>query len=674
MFPVFFEASSGKAQTALDTSFINKELKQIDKLLESNVDSAGEKIKRCKTNCLKNNYFVGLTKALLQLARYYTLKGKTDSSLVYLPQAIAEVQKTKDTTLLINSYLFYARNLATASKYETAISQVLIAQKYAENQRNFKLKIKVFHDLGYIYSAMNLHSKAIQYFSKGLYISKINKDTFNFANISARLGGEFNYIKLYDSSLFYNLQGLSYFKKLNHKRGIGASMVNLASTYTALHLYDKATEITKQAIKLRTELGDNYAVTMLKVNLTDCYYAKQDYNQALELAKECENLVKTQNESELILQNFNSLKKIYRKLNNNERSYFYSEKYIDYKDSIFEATNFKTLNELQVKYEAEKNEREIKLLQVENQNKEQQANTERKSRNIIIVAVSLVALLIGFFTLLLLNRFRIIKKQNNIIARQKHIVEEKHKEITDSITYAKHLQQAILPPQEYINQYLPHNFVLYKPKDIVAGDFYWMEVIGNLIFIAAADSTGHGVPGAMVSVVCSNALNRTVKEFKETQTGKILDKTRELVIETFEKSQSEVKDGMDISLLCIDNSLKKIFWSGANNPLWYIQSNELKVITANKQTIGKTDNPHPFTTHEIPYQENTLFYLFTDGFADQFGGPKGKKFKYKQFLDILLNNHNLPLAQQASLLNQTFNDWKGVFEQVDDMCVIGVKI
>ncbi|MBX3163077.1 MAG: SpoIIE family protein phosphatase [Bacteroidetes bacterium] len=267
-----------------------------------------------------------------------------------------------------------------------------------------------------------------------------------------------------------------------------------------------------------------------------------------------------------------------------------------------------------------------------------------------------------------------VQQRTAEVVKQKHLVEEKQKEILESITYAKRLQQAILPPQEYINKFVPQHFILYKPKDIVAGDFYWSENVGDLFFIAAADSTGHGVPGAMVSVVCSNALNRTVLEFGVTEPGKILDKARELVIETFVKSSSEVKDGMDISLLCIDLKNKNIFWSGANNPLWYVQNNELKEIKADKQPIGKTENPKPFTTHQIDYKENTMFYLFTDGLADQFGGEKGKKFKYKPFADMLLNNSHLQQEQQAEIIDKVFSDWKGALEQVDDVCVIGVRV
>jgi serine phosphatase RsbU (regulator of sigma subunit) len=275
----------------------------------------------------------------------------------------------------------------------------------------------------------------------------------------------------------------------------------------------------------------------------------------------------------------------------------------------------------------------------------------------------------------------IAEKQKDIAEEQKHLLQEKQTEIIESITYAKRLQEAILPPFAFIDSNIKNNFILYKPKDIVAGDFYWAENIGDLFFIAAADSTGHGVPGAMVSVVCSNALNRSVKEFNLTETGKILDKTKELVVETFEKSTSEVKDGMDISLLCIDTKNKKVFWSGANNPLWYVCSSkeieshtELVEVKADKQPIGKTDKVNPFTTHEIEYKENTTFYLFTDGFADQFGGPNGKKFKYKPFAEILVQNVNKTPSEQSAILAEKFEAWKGELEQVDDVCIIGVKI
>ena len=260
------------------------------------------------------------------------------------------------------------------------------------------------------------------------------------------------------------------------------------------------------------------------------------------------------------------------------------------------------------------------------------------------------------------------------IEEQKELVEEKQKDILDSITYAKRLQDAILPPVSFIKKFLPDSFLVYKPKDIVAGDFYWMERSDDNILIAAADCTGHGVPGALVSVVCSNALNRTVKEFHITEPGKILDKVRELVLETFEKSESNVQDGMDISLCCINIKTKEVQWSGAYNSLWYIQNGAIHEVSADKQPIGKNDKPVPFNTHKLNLQKGDTLYLFTDGYADQFGGPKGKKFKYKQMEELLLANASKPMDEQKDVLENTLEKWKGTLEQVDDILIIGIRV
>jgi serine phosphatase RsbU (regulator of sigma subunit) len=233
------------------------------------------------------------------------------------------------------------------------------------------------------------------------------------------------------------------------------------------------------------------------------------------------------------------------------------------------------------------------------------------------------------------------------------------------------------------------------------------DQFSNLILFAAADCTGHGVPGAMVSVVCSNALNRAVKEFNLTEPGLILDKTRELVLETFARSEGEVKDGMDISLCALNTKTMELKWSGAHNPLWIISGEEemseeeiiishsgsikessvpyaakiqnqiLKEIKPDKQHIGKTDNPLPFKTHSIQLKKEDLIFLFTDGFTDQFGGESssaGKKYKSKRLKEILLKNAHLPIYQQKAELSRELATWKGDMEQTDDICVIGVRI
>jgi serine phosphatase RsbU (regulator of sigma subunit) len=319
--------------------------------------------------------------------------------------------------------------------------------------------------------------------------------------------------------------------------------------------------------------------------------------------------------------------------------------------------------------------------------------------NEILINGGLLTATVALFTILLIQmRTNLTKKEiiarlslaesNKQLEEQKKIVEEKNKDIQDSITYAKRIQRAILPPDDLINTYLKNYFVLYRPKDIIAGDFYWFyhhppimqkgKMVED-IFIAAADCTGHGVPGALVSVVCSNALNGAVKEYALLDPGEILTKTRELVIETFDRSDKTIKDGMDISLLHLrfDSVSQKIMeanWSGANNPLWYWNNQDIIEITANKQPVGKADHLKPFTTHVLPVDDGVTFYLFTDGYADQFGGPEGKKFKYKPMRTLIESKVRATCEIQKETLHHTFEQWVKGYEQVDDVCIIGICI
>jgi len=268
----------------------------------------------------------------------------------------------------------------------------------------------------------------------------------------------------------------------------------------------------------------------------------------------------------------------------------------------------------------------------------------------------------------------LISKQKGEIEEQHNVLEEQHREITDSINYAKRIQDAILPPLKLVKGYIPDSFILYQPKDIVAGDFYWMEGVNNLIIFAAADCTGHGVPGAMVSVVCHNAMNRAVREFMLIEPDEILNKTRDIVVETFEKSDEDVRDGMDVALCTINTESNKLSFSGANNGLYFIRNGELLQIKPDKQPIGKYDDSKPFTKHEMDLEKGDVIYTFSDGYADQFGGPKGKKFMYRPFRELLLSIHTKPMSEQHDLLMNAFEEWRGKMEQIDDVCVIGVRI
>lgn len=262
-----------------------------------------------------------------------------------------------------------------------------------------------------------------------------------------------------------------------------------------------------------------------------------------------------------------------------------------------------------------------------------------------------------------------VQERTQELQSQKEMVEEKNREIVDSINYALRLQKAIIPTEDKVKSVLPDSFVYFKPKDIVSGDFYWMNQLENKVLIAAIDCTGHGVPGAMVSVVGANGLNRCVKEFNLQEPAKILDKLTDLVKETFESGEDKVKDGMDGALCSINLDKGEVEYAGAHNPLWIIKkgADEVEEIKANKQPIGDFDFRKPFTNHTLKLGKGDLIYFFSDGYVDQFGGPKGKKFKYKTLKNLLFEIKEKSMDEQIAILHTTFNDWKGDLEQLDEI-------
>lgn len=272
---------------------------------------------------------------------------------------------------------------------------------------------------------------------------------------------------------------------------------------------------------------------------------------------------------------------------------------------------------------------------------------------------------------------RILKEDENQkrkLLSQAQVIQQKNRDITDSINYALKIQSSILPSQSKIGESFEDFGILYKPKDIVAGDFYFVETNGNDIYVAAADCTGHGVPGAMVSVICSNALSYSIHERKLVSTNEILDTVRDIVVEKFKGSPDGIKDGMDISLCRINHKNKELEYSGANNSVYIISNNQFIELKANRQPVGQFEHAVPFDAQSVDLNRVELLYLFTDGYADQFGGEKGKKLKYKTFKDYLIENKDLSMQEQMQQLSQKFDNWKKENDQVDDVCVLGIRI
>jgi serine phosphatase RsbU (regulator of sigma subunit) len=272
---------------------------------------------------------------------------------------------------------------------------------------------------------------------------------------------------------------------------------------------------------------------------------------------------------------------------------------------------------------------------------------------------------------------KINERTAEVVEKNKEL-DEINKDITAIIRYAKRIQDAILPPDEYVRKHLPDTFILFKPKDIVSGDFYWMEEKKDTVIVAAVDCTGHGVPGAFMSIVGHNLLDRVVGEQNITQPARILDELNKSISDTLRQTDLEdntVRDGMDIALCSLNKKSGILEFAGAYNPLWLLRNNEIIEIKANKFPIGnsRSGENNRFTNHEITLQKGDTIYIFSDGYSDQFGGPKGKKFKASALKQLLLGAEHLDMKSQKEILDTTIEDWRGSHEQVDDILVIGIR-
>ena len=669
--------------------------------------------------------------ATIVLQRY--LYSKPDSAFYY-----AQLQYDFSLKKGLKKYQAIALSiqgitLAMRGHSSKAVDYYTKALNLFETIGNKKNIASTLNNIGLIYNEKGDLVKAIDYYSRSLKIQEEIGDrsgaaialanigeiylmqgdlenSLRYHTISLRISTEINYkqnitLCLNNLGAIYKRKGdlkkaLDYFEQclkiktsINDKIGIALAISNIGGIYTSEGDYGKALEYYSKSLKLREGIGDKLGVANTLMGIGEIHQKKTDYQtaviyyaKALTLAKEAGGVEEEKNSSY-------DLFECYRKIGRYKDALEMHEFFIAMRDSILSAANKEGMMKQEMQYSYEKQ----KALDEKQHDTEMAISNEKEQKQKIISYATMGGLiLVMLFAFFVFTRLRVTAKQKKIIEEQKNLVEVKQKEILDSITYAKRLQEAILPPDNFFKELLPESFIFYQPKDIVAGDFYWMEKISwqetesrkqleknnsqlpsaDCILIAVADCTGHGVPGAMVSLVCSNALNRSVHEFRLTDPGKILDKTRELVLETFAKSDKDVKDGMDISLCSIarsENNTTTIKWAGANNALWYLQNNEIKEIKSDKQPIGKTENPKPFTTHSLQLKKGDSVFLFTDGFADQFGGEKGKKFKYKP-LKEMLQDSSLSLEAQKLKLETIFNEWKGNLEQVDDVCVIGIRL
>ena len=588
--------------------------------------------------------------------------------------------------------------------------------------------------VGLVNMYQSKYPMALGHFFKALRIKEELKDKIGMSLCYSNIGELYRYQEQYKLALKYAILSLKLDEEIGEKRDLGDSYHNVAGIYFHINKIDTAILYEQKALEIRTELGDERGQSQTYNNLGLMFLKKNDFNAATVFFKQsialkeqmgdknglahsyrnmAGALSKLNKFQEALLYNERSLKianeigakdcqrdvyesyaEIFEKMVDYKNALKYRKYFSDVKDSLYSKENSIQITEMQTKYDTEKKEQQIQLL---NKDKEAQiavTEAENRKKNTIILSIIIGLVLVISFAIYLFRSIKILRKQKHIIElqkgaveHQKKIVEEKHKEITDSINYAERIQRALLANKQILDTNLNEYFILFKPKDVVSGDFYWAAKlvsssgVENFVLLTA-DSTGHGVPGAIMSILNIACIDKAVTK-GITSPDLILNETRRLVIENLKNDGSAEggKDGMDASLLSFDFKNKILYAAAAYNPIWIIRTStsssptKLIEIKADRMPIGKHDKDNvSFKLHTLHLQKNDIVYTLTDGFPDQFGGANGKKFKSKELQSLLISIAHEPMDIQKQKLSDAFDSWKGENEQVDDVTIIGVRV
>lgn len=629
----------------------------------------------------KTGYPKGLALLLRTMGASHVLRGDNEKGIFFYSLSSQITKLLKDDDGLASSCnglgIIYSRQ----GNYSKAIEEYLSSLASYERM-NDKDGISIaYNNIGLNYERQSQLEKAIDFYQKSLKIKLEIGKPLGIAQAKINLGNVFISLKKYDLSLKYFNEALEIQKELNNTT-IEATIINsIGIIYQEQKNYDAAMGYFMKALVLRNKIGDKYGANDIRNNLAIINNIQGKYSKAIEYALESYAAANEMENLELIKQSAQTLSSSYEKSGNTNDALKFYKIYNAYKDSVYNKENTEKSIQAELKYEFSK-QAEKENLEREKQELEQKEAVKRQAiiRNFLILGFVLLL----FVAFLIYRNLKQKQKANNQlqfaysqVEEKSNLLEEKNKEVFDSIKYAKRLQEAILPNNEFIKKLFPESFVFYKPKDIVSGDFYWFEHWGNKKMFAAVDCTGHGVPGAFMSIVGYNLLNQAINEHGLTKPNLILNELNKGITKTLKQTfeDSAVKDGMDIALCSFNSDTNVLEYAGAFNSLWLLRDNAITEIKADKQPVGLFlgEELKSFTNKEILIRKGDTVYVFTDGYADQFGGPKGKKFKYKKLQNTLLSNSSKSMPEQKLVLEKGIEEWQGDLEQIDDILVIGIR-
>ncbi len=558
-------------------------------------------------------------------------------------------------------------------------------------------------NIGYSFMQQGISDKSISSYHKGLQIYEELNNAGGIAETNNNIAYVFLQQKNYAKAEEFYKRALRTFQTINNKEGVASGFNNLGYVFKNQLKFEDALSSYNKAYKIYEEINDSSGIAISLNNIGKINLILNDTTASINCYKKSAIIFERKKDAEGLIYALHNLGLIYFYTNKLEDALVYANKsysiaidlgfpesirdaaklkfdifkkkrehqgalemyelYIKMKDSILNENNHVSIIEQQLKYNHEK-----EVLKLEKQQVLSEA--EKQKRNLIIYSIIILLLTVCVFSISLFKKFKLTIKQKNTI-------EEQQKDIQDSINYAQRIQNSFMASESIFKENCADYFILFQPKDVVSGDFYWANSDFNKLYLCVADSTGHGIPGAFMSLLNLSLLNEALLSKKLEDTNEILNFIRRILVLGLKPDESGQggNDGMDCCFVRIDFIKMELQISGANNPLWIVRDNKLIELANNRMPVGRSPKQDiPFTSQNFSIKKGDVLYLFTDGYADQFGGPKGKKFKYKQLNQLLQAHVNDPMNNQKEVLNSTIQKWKGNLEQVDDICIIGIKI
>lgn len=610
-----------------------------------------------------------LLKTLLNIGNSFYNNGQLDSSYTYYQTGYQKAIKLNHQKLLCEFLLHLGLIEREKGVYNKASEFYFRALEIAEKNKFTKQKASIYNGIAVIYNIQKDYNKALEYYLKSLELYKELSFLGGQSSVYNNIGLVHLDLKEYTTALKYFFKALDINKKINEDFGIAVNCENIGLIYHELKNYNLAFIYYDKALKLWYKRNDDNSVAINLGYIGNTYLQQKKYYSAIDTLQKALKLARNINSMSSVRDLSFSLSDAFDGINNKENALHYYKMGKRFADSLMNGEKTKEITEIQMNYAFNKIKVQDSIRhQMEVEVKENQLKTERNYKYIAILVILLISVLLFF----VFKNYREKLKANTIITQQKNLVEQKQKEILDSITYAKRIQTALLSHHDLIKQNSDDFFIYFKPKDIVSGDFYWAVKKENTFYIAVCDSTGHGVPGAFMSLLGIGYLNEAINEKQILKPNLIFDYVRQRIIDSVGKEGQQ--DGFDGILLAINSYNKTIEYAAANNAPVIVSDKEISFGHSDKMPVGKGIRTNPFSLFTLPYYANAKYYLYTDGYADQFGGPKGKKFMYKQLNQLLINQSDIPLAEQEHMLDTHFENWKGCLEQVDDVCIIGLRL